>query len=385
MIVHPTGAGKTLTALATAEEWELPTIVVTRAALRYNWLSEIRRFTTNPERYQVYGYEEFRNLGGVTAPVVIFDECHKTKDRGRRRVSVASVAAKVSRKATHKVLLTATPIPDRIRDLWSQLNILDPVAWPDYWAFAQRYCDAHEGTWGWVDEGSSNLDELSSKLAPYLHVVSAADVFAHMPPKTREVVYVPKEALIKAPKESPDFEGKLRAASAMKRKWVASRVKDALAEGERVVVLTGRRTDAHALAEKLGGEAITGEHPAEVRQALVDAYQAGHSSLLVATGGAIGEGFNLHTTTRAMFAMLPWNPGQLTQWEGRFWRLGQKKPVAIEYLIAEGTVDEDLVANILDKQDQQLIHTGGLDGIGEAMLGSIESQRAELIRLTLGA
>jgi ribosomal silencing factor RsfS len=54
----------------------------------------------------------------------------------------------------------------------------------------------------------------------------------------------------------------------------------------------------------------------------------------------------MQDTDAALFVMLPYTPGQIRQWEGRFCRLGQKRPVTIYYVIAEGSVDEH-VADIL--------------------------------------
>ena len=50
-----------------------------------------------------------------------------------------------------------------------------------------------------------------------------------------------------------------------------------------------------------------------------------------------------------MFVQLPYTPGQLRQWEGRFARLSQKRPVVIYYVIAEGTVDERVASILIDK------------------------------------
>ena len=47
--------------------------------------------------------------------------------------------------------------------------------------------------------------------------------------------------------------------------------------------------------------------------------------------------------------MLPPDPGQLRQWEGRFCRNGQKRPVIIYYVIAEGTVDEHAAHILINK------------------------------------
>jgi SNF2 family DNA or RNA helicase len=47
--------------------------------------------------------------------------------------------------------------------------------------------------------------------------------------------------------------------------------------------------------------------------------------------------------------MLPWTPGQIRQWEGRFCRYGQKRPVVIYYVIAEETVDEHVADVLISK------------------------------------
>jgi len=73
--------------------------------------------------------------------------------------------------------------------------------------------------------------------------------------------------------------------------------------------------------------------------------------------------------------MLPYDPGQLRQWEGRFTRLGQKRPVVIYYVIAEGTVDEHVAQLLIEKlpaveriaRDSELAEAGsvlaGYDGM----------------------
>ena len=71
--------------------------------------------------------------------------------------------------------------------------------------------------------------------------------------------------------------------------------------------------------------------------------------VLVGTGDAWGESVNLQDTDLALFVMIPWTPRAIGQWEGRFSRLGQKRPVLIAYVIASGTVDEHVADLLLDK------------------------------------
>jgi hypothetical protein len=47
--------------------------------------------------------------------------------------------------------------------------------------------------------------------------------------------------------------------------------------------------------------------------------------------------------------MLPWTGGDLHQWEQRFARLGQKRPVLISYVICEGSVDEQIADRLIAK------------------------------------
>ena len=70
---------------------------------------------------------------------------------------------------------------------------------------------------------------------------------------------------------------------------------------------------------------------------------------MVGTGHAWGESVILQDTDLALFVMLPWTPRDIRQWEGRFSRLGQKRPVLVSYVIAEGTVDEQVADVLLAK------------------------------------
>ena len=93
-----------------------------------------------------------------------------------------------------------------------------------------------------------------------------------------------------------------------------------------------------------------GSQSTTARQVIVDRYMAHPGPcVLVATRHAFGESLNLHDTDAALFVMLPYDPGQFRQWEGRFTRLGQKRPVVIYYVIAEGTVDEHVAGILIEK------------------------------------
>ena len=311
--------------------------------------------------------------------------------------NVAESASRLSKAATHRLATTATPISDRVRDLWGQLDLLEPWAWGPYRSFAYRYCDAKPGLYGGLDDrGSSREDELERRLACVIHHVPTSVARANLPPKRRQTWYIaPSEQVaptggwkrvVKAATArgaSALLEVRLSMAASSKRRAVLQRIGEHVESGHKVVVFTARRKDAEELgdaARKLRGgstpEAVWcghGGHTQAERRKMLAAYIASEGKcVLVGTGEAWGTGIDgLQCTDAAIFALLPYTPGQLDQWEGRFTRHGQDRPVTIYYPIAEGTADEHLASILLDKLPavEALVGIDSLEGAAEALSG----------------
>jgi hypothetical protein len=286
--------------------------------------------------------------------------------------NIAMSSARIARSAARRCATTATPVKDRVRDLWAQLDIVEPDAWGNSTCWLNRYADRKPGTYGGFDTtGSSNLEELSGRLKGVVHQIPYTTTHRQLPPKRRQSVYVSPEDQAKP---SGGFAAEMKAASARgatavlevklaeaasrKRNAVMGIIEDHVYAGGKVVIFTGRRKDCETLGEQVKKcEAVKktscpvwvahGATSATLRQEIVDEYMSATSAaVLVATGDSFGESLNMQDTDAALFVMLPYTPGQVRQWEGRFCRLGQKRPVTIYYVIAEGTVDEH-VADIL--------------------------------------
>lgn len=302
----------------------------------------------------------------------------KDTDEGRRlfvpHESTATSAAMLARVAHKRICTTATPIKDRVRDLYAQLDLAEPGGWGGSTQWMVRYADRKPGTYGGFDTtGSSNIDELNERLTHIAHVLDYRETHRSLPPKRRQSVYIPQEQQCRP---SAGFAKQLKDASArgpgavlevqlarsasMKRTAVIELIESHVESHQKVVVFTGRKEDCDTLAEAVrkavGGKgkaqvwSAHGESSTKARQQIIDEYMAHPGPcVLVGTGHSFGESLNLQDTDAALFVMLPYDPGQLRQWEGRFTRRGQKRPVVIYYVIAEGTVDEHVAGILIEK------------------------------------
>lgn len=288
--------------------------------------------------------------------------------------NITSVCSRLSMQADYILCTTATPIKDRVRDLWGQLDLAEPKSWGSFNVWAHRYCNAHPGYFGGLDTtGESNLEELEERLSRITHKIDYRDTHRHLPAKRRQSVYIAPEDQVKAlggwsrqikaaSKKGGTalLEVKLAQAASSKRKAIMDMVSDHLSSGHKVTIFSGRRKDVEdigsmikklPIVKKSNGKirvwAAHGENSSTERQQIVDDYMdSTNACCLVGTGNSFGESLNMQDTDAAFFVMLPYTPGELRQWEGRFCRLGQKRPVTIYYVIAESTVDEH-VADIL--------------------------------------
>jgi hypothetical protein len=320
--------------------------------------------------------------------------------------NIAAAAMRLTRLASRRLLTTATPIRDRVRNLWAQLDLCQPYEWGNYWTWARRYAGAVEAAFGMTDDGYSNLVELKARIDTMTHRVFHAEANRYLPPKRRIVTYVAAKDQVKsgmvaevraaakrgneALREVLFFE-----AAARKRRRLFEKIDADVEGGLKTVVFTGRRRDVDAILEavtKRHGKTafITGGHGAhstDEREAMRIAYMAAPGpAILVGTTDAWGEGLNLQDTDHLLVALLPWTPGSIVQLEGRVARLGQTRAVLIEYLIAEGTIDERIASLLLSKmpavekvigQDEVSGFAADLSGVDDADL--VKTMAAKII------
>jgi len=347
-------------------------------------------------------------------------EKRKTAASGNPNSSVnrharAVAAMEVSRIPTLRLRmgLTATPLDDgRPRRLWSQLDLLSPGGFSNsYSNFAHRYCAARPGQYGGLeDTGASNMQELKARCSFIVHEVPYSESHSSLPSTRVQVDYLTNSELNRAERFSDDqtfkqaakeinrnagktaegrervVEVRLAEACSRKRKYVIEEALEGLKGGGKVVIFTARRREtelwAHELRKQMqkGDEAIGeipvwmahGGVPESERDEMIDAFRNSTSACcLVATGQSVGTGVDgMQTANLAIFAMLPWKPGDFLQWKGRFDRLGGS-PTLLKVVVAQGTYDERVVQILVDKFGpiESFLKADELDGLGDKLLG----------------
>jgi hypothetical protein len=314
-----------------------------------------------------------------------------------------------------RVGLTATPLDDgRPRRLWAQLDLLTPGGFAhSYRSFATRYCDAVANPYGGMDDkGSSNIEELRARCSFFTHEVPYSESHASLPPTRVQVVYLPvsaqdkveryddtktfdqaiKELARQARGEYEDvparerlIEARLAEASSRKRGYVVAEVLEGLKGGGKVIVFTARRREAERWGEAIRKAASTSDEVKNAtvwvghggvseseRNDMIDGFRSSAGPCcLVGTGQAFGIAVDgMQTADLAIFAMLPWKPGDFLQWRGRFDRHGGRATL-LKVVVAAATYDERVVEILTDKFGpiEQFLAADELSGMGEKLLG----------------
>ena len=433
----PPGAGKTLVGLTFLANKEGPRLVITKAGARGTWFEQCQRYT-NMEPILLLGqkgkappppegkiplyitaWETLKywvdTIVGMSPGAIVWDEIHWLRQPKHTKAIVQpdgsvrfqglgnslDAARRIAQASKNKLGMTATPIPGRVRDLWTQLDMVEPWQWGTFHEFGMRYCQGMHNGYGYQYNGVGNEYELKERLG-YIKVrIKREEVDKHLPKKRREVVRLShaeqnkpaamKREIKRAKKEGEDsyFETLLMEAASRKHGYIEDRVLEALQSQQKVVVFTGRRMDCERLAnrfEKSAGKiegctiwwAHGGTHPGD-RDKIRHEYMAHPGpALLIGTGDAWGESIDLQDTDLALITMLPWTPDKIIQWEGRFARLGQKRPVLVSYIVARHTADEQVADLLLDKLPHvgEIAEDAAADEIEGVLSGVDESEGA---------
>lgn len=397
LIADEMGLGKTIEALAYLYRHpdQRPAIITCPASLKLNWEREAQKWLAETEKIQVINGAEAKQgtiviinydilekhaeyLKNLKAQAIILDESHYIKNYKAKRTKFAQELCK---EIPHRILLTGTPILNRPCEIWTQLNIVRPQEYDNFFSFGKRYCNAKKTRWGWDFGGASNGQELHERLKTIAIRRKKAEVMTELPPKRR--AYIPfkisnQKDYNEASENTIAFiqekkgQGKADAATRAEMlariellKQVAVQGKmeaiqnwiDAFLEsGEKLVVFATHHFVIDALMEKYGAVAVklTGDDSQEARQKAVDNFQnRPETRLFIGNIQAAGVGITLTAASNVAILELGWNPATMMQAEDRVHRIGQKNAINVSYLLARNTIDET-IARLLEEKSANI-------------------------------
>lgn len=332
----------------------------------------------------------------IKPAAIILDEAHVLSNP-RRQDARAIDRLCQDKSVSKRIVMTATPVTNAIRDLWMLLQCAQPSMWGPWvpWAsyhrnsFRTRFAAAARDEWGWKDNGESNIEELRYRLSRVLLRRSRFDVRKELPAFERRIVNVPKNTLNQtAYKKYAEAAGstvkQVRASglhtisgqtltrlndmakhlSWAKREIAVREILDLInsAWNKKVVVFCWYQRTADYITKQIQKRGhhvfgpVTGKTLGDKRIKLATQFRdlkddTGDSgSVFVGTLGATGTSLNpLSCASYGLCVDLYWVPRILLQAEGRLHREGQLADVLFTYLRVEDSIDTIMYEHLLTK------------------------------------
>lgn len=379
------GTGKTVEALAwmhTKGSKLKHVLIVAPANVIYKWKDEVDKWlgwsaevvgkikSAFPiTRIYIMSYaimrERYQKLEKTHFDLIIFDESHKLKDR---KSSQTRAAKRIIAGVPYVLMLTGTPFLNRPNELFTPLNMLRPKDWPEFFAFAHRYCAAIKGDMGWDFSGSSNEEELRERLKFTMIRRLKVDVLDQLPDLVR--ARIPVKIVNKSEYNNKKREtlAGLTVSNALTRlnklRQVVGRgkvpaaltwVENFLVESpdQKLVIYVHHIAIVESLAASLtkhGVAILQGSVSAKDRASIIKRFQESKKPRILVMSSAGSEGIDLWRANHILFVEREWSPAAEEQAEARLHRLGQKNAVTAWYLVAQDTLDMHMDAVIETKR-----------------------------------
>jgi superfamily II DNA or RNA helicase len=424
------GLGKTIQAIAAAELFARHfgvrrVLVVCPTSLKHQWKKEFARFAERDvqvvqglraQRERQFREEAFckiihyetlardADLIAAWAPeLVIADEAQRIKNWN-------TVAARALKRivSPYAVVLTGTPLENRLEELISIVQFVDPHRLGPTW----RLLDEHQlrDEAGRVT-GYRALDRIGQTLAPVMLRRRKAEVLAQLPARVDNRIFVP---LTPQQRVHHDENGAIvtrivsrwrntgylsdidqrRLQCALQNMRMACNstflldpetdhgykvdelmtlLDELLEDPSAKAVVFSQWLGTHelivrrlALRNAAGGQRawghvlFNGSVPGDKRGALVERFHDDADCRLFLSTDAGGVGLNLQHAAAVVVNMdMPWNPAVLEQRIGRVHRMGQSRGVQVIDFVGQGSIEEGILSVLAFKKS---LFAGVLDG-----------------------
>jgi len=408
------GLGKTLQAIALGilkkEKFGFSKVlIVTLASLKEQWKREIEKFSDEkavivdggPSRrknlyfndkslFKITNYEavlkDITILARFNPDTIVLDEAQRIKNFSTK---TAEAVKRIPKK--HAIVLTGTPLENKLEDIYSIVQFLDPFMLTPLWKFAADHFLIPKKKKSSV-AGYKNLEILNERLKAIVIRRKKEDVLEDLPDEIINNYYIDltdeqKEIhagyarlllpLINKKFLTPVDIRKIQVLLLKMRMVCDSTylidrethispkldelkgiLDEVVVQNRRKMVIFSEWTTmtfliARTLSDmNLPFVELSGKVPVKKRQALIDEFTNNPQCRVFLSTDAGGTGLNLQVADCVVNFELPWNPARMNQRIGRVNRIGQKsRHVNVINLIAKHSIEEKIFAGIQLKTD----------------------------------
>jgi SNF2 family DNA or RNA helicase len=397
------GLGKTIQALAGAELLRRgkgieKVLVIAPASVKYQWKTEIERFTNNsvqvidgllPRRKELYASPAFFNLINyelvlkdlkylqeMNPDLIILDEAQRI-----RNWTTATARTIKQLKSRYAFVLTGTPLENKLEELFSVVEFVDGRRLGPAFRFVHEHRIEDEK--GHL-LGYRGLDDIQKQLAPILLRRTRQEVLKELPERTDQIFRVPltEEQAEPYHEQSDILAGLMRKwerqgwLSEIDQKRILCCIQNmrmlcnstflfdklthhspkldefreilselAIEENRKVVVFSEYERMTYLAGEVLrklgiGFVSLHGGVPSRKRGALMAKFKDDPECKVFLSTDAGGVGLNLQSASVVVNFEPPWNPARLEQRIGRVHRLGQQRPVHVIHMLTSESIEE---------------------------------------------
>lgn len=446
LIADDMGLGKTIQAVAVAElmKKELgieSVLIVCPTSLKYQWKTEIEKFTSRgaqvveglrPQRdtqYRAGGFYKIASYNSATRDIDLIHRCHYdliVLDEAQRIKNWKTQTAQTIKRleSPYALVLTGTPLENRLEELHSLVEFVDPYKL----GLLARFLYRHQVTdAGGKVTGYKNLNQIGESISSICIRRTKKEVLKELPERIDKTIMVDV-----TPEQMEIHNEHYETVSRLVRKWRRSGflsesdrqrlmislnsmrmvsnstyildqesrhdtkigelmgiLDDLFASGgEKIVIFSQWERMTRLISQELDRRSVAyqnlhGGVPSAKRKELLNRFRTDPECRVFLSTDAGGVGLNLQHASYLFNMDCPWNPAVLEQRIGRVHRLGQERPVTITYFISKGTIEERMLSLLQFKKD---LFKGVLDGgedqvfMGESRMNRFMKSVEELTR-----
>ena len=416
IIADEMGLGKTIQAIGAAlVKKQLfgfkKTLIICPASLKSQWKSEIEKFCNEEaivvegfpnERekiyqrsdayFQIINYEtvlrDSKAINKNDFDFIILDEAQRIKNF---ETITANAIKSLNKK--HALVITGTPIENKLVDLYSIVEFINPQMLSPLWEFSYQHCYFDHESKNKIT-GYYNLQELKSRLKKLLirrekqdvldqiNKITQIDVPVEMHPTQQDYHASSAKAiaqiLIKKFKTPYDMQMITRHLQTMRMSCDSSylvdkesnhspkllELKEILLEkfdlknnNRKIIIFSEWKRMLHIIGKMLnenglGFVELSGNVLVKNRKKIIEEFENNIDCQVFLSTEAGGSGLNLQVADTVINFELPWNPAKKNQRIGRIDRLGQKnKNLTVINLITRNSIEMKIASGLIVKQN----------------------------------